>query len=101
MRVVLEPFHSPSLRGRGLVRWKVVGLHKWGPALGWGQVLGLTHDVTGREWIPEGQPTLGGFLIMGGGQVGQLRGDIMELLPDGLVFLGDGCERLGYPTQLM
>ena len=25
----------------------------------------------------------------------------MELLPDGFVFLGDGCERLGYPTQLM
>jgi len=25
----------------------------------------------------------------------------MELLPDGLIFLGDGCELLGYPTQLM
>ena len=25
----------------------------------------------------------------------------MELLPDCFVFLGDGWERLGYPTQLM
>jgi len=25
----------------------------------------------------------------------------MELLPDGLIFLGDGCELLGYPTRLM
>ena len=25
----------------------------------------------------------------------------MELLPNGLIFLGDGCELLGYPTQLM
>jgi len=25
----------------------------------------------------------------------------VELLPDGLIFLRDGCEVLGYPTQLM
>jgi len=25
----------------------------------------------------------------------------MELLPEVLVFLGDGCDRLGYPAQLM
>jgi len=25
----------------------------------------------------------------------------VELLPYGLIFLGDGCELLGYPTQLM
>ena len=25
----------------------------------------------------------------------------MELLPQVLVFLGDGCDRLGYPAQLM
>ena len=25
----------------------------------------------------------------------------MELLPNGLICLGDGCEPLGYPTQLM
>jgi len=25
----------------------------------------------------------------------------VELLPDGVGFLGDGCELLGYPTQLM
>jgi len=25
----------------------------------------------------------------------------MKLLPDGFAFLGDGCEYLGYPTQLM
>ena len=25
----------------------------------------------------------------------------MELLRDSLVLLGDGCERLGYPTQIM
>ena len=25
----------------------------------------------------------------------------MELLPNGLIFLGDACELLGYPTQLM
>ena len=25
----------------------------------------------------------------------------MELLPDSLIFLGDGCELLGYPAELM
>jgi len=25
----------------------------------------------------------------------------VELLPDGLIFLGDGCELLGYSAQLM
>jgi len=25
----------------------------------------------------------------------------VELLPNGLIFLGDGCELLGYPSQLM
>jgi len=35
------------------------------------------------------------------GEVGELRGDVMELLPEVLVFLGDGCDGLGYPAQLM
>jgi len=38
---------------------------------------------------------LGRVVVLGGGKVGKLRGDIMELLPDGLVFLGDGGESLG------
>ena len=44
------------------------GPHGWGPALGEGQGWGLTHDETGREWIPGGQPELGGgFGPEGGG----------------------------------
>ena len=78
-----------------------VGPDGWGPVLGGGQGLGLTHDVTGREWMPEGLPTFEGGSDPGGGKIGQLRGDIMELLADGLVLLGNGCEHLGYPTQLM
>jgi len=35
------------------------------------------------------------------GEVRELRGDVIELLPEVLVFLGDGCERVGYPAQLM
>ena len=38
---------------------------------------------------------------MCGGEVGALRGQVMELLPEGFIFLGNGCELLGYPTQLM
>jgi len=44
---------------------------------------------------------LGGVLTVGGREVGELRDNIMELVPDGLVFLGDGCELLGHPTLLM
>ena len=36
-----------------------------------------------------------------GGRFRELRGDVMELLPPVLVLLGDGCDRLGYPAQLM
>ena len=39
--------------------------------------------------------------VLGRGKVGQWREVIVELLPDGLGFLKDGGERLGYPTQLM
>jgi len=44
---------------------------------------------------------LGGALVLSGGEVGQQQGDVVELLPNGLIFLGDGCELLGYPSQLM
>jgi len=40
-------------------------------------------------------------LFLSGGEVGELRGDVMELLPEVLVFLGDGCDRLVYPAQFM
>jgi len=42
-----------------------------------------------------------GWLFMGVGEVCELGGDVMELLPEVLVFLGDGCDRLGYPAQLV
>jgi len=42
-----------------------------------------------------------GLLFLGGGKVHELRGDVMELLPELLVFLGDGCNRLGYPAEVM
>ena len=40
---------------------------------------------------------VGGVLLLGGG-IGQLRGDIIELLPDGLIFLEEGVELPGYPA---
>ena len=38
--------------------------------------------------------------IFGRGEVGELRGNIMEFLPDCFVFLGDGGQLLGYPVEL-
>jgi len=43
----------------------------------------------------------GCLLFLGVGVVRELRGDVVELLLEVLVFLGDGCDRLGYPAQLM
>ena len=43
----------------------------------------------------------GRFVLLGCGEVRELGGHVMELLPEVLVFLGDGCDRLGYPAQLM
>jgi len=42
-----------------------------------------------------------GALVLRVGEVGQLRGDVKELLPHGLVLPRDRCELLGYPAQLM
>jgi len=42
-----------------------------------------------------------GLLFLGVGEVRELREDVMKLLPEVRVFLGDGCDRLGYPAQLV
>jgi len=43
----------------------------------------------------------GGLLCLGVGEVCEYGEDVVELLPEVLVFLGDGCDRPGYPAQLM
>jgi len=43
----------------------------------------------------------GGLLLLGVGEVCELGGNVVELLPEVLVFLGNGCDHLGYPAQLM
>ena len=42
-----------------------------------------------------------GVLFSGVGEVCELGRDVMELLPEVFVFLGNGCDGLGYPAQLM
>ena len=96
-----RPFLCPSLMGGGrqLDRFGVFSVGG-GVAPG-GQGSGLTLDVTGQVWRLEIGDPRGCLLFLGGGKVRELRGDVVELLPEVLVFLGDGCDRLGYPAQLM
>jgi len=74
--------------------------------VGRGQVQGgqgsrMTHDVTGHIWMLEDRRSRDGLLFLGLGEVCELGLDVMEHLPEVLIFLRDGCDRLGYPAQLM
>ena len=42
----------------------------------------------------------GRTFALSGGEIGHLQGDVVELLPDGLIFLADGCRLLRYLNQL-
>jgi len=99
--VVHGPFLFLSLKGRGR---QLEGVGEFfvggGPVLG-GQGSGQTHDVTGPYGCLEIGNPRSGLLFLGVGEVRELRGDVMELLPEVLVFLGDCCDSLGYPAQLV